>query len=82
VRTNALLLACCLVAAPALAQTQAMRTGTGGAAGQELPATQPVPVGALLAGAAVAGLLGAVIAAHAAHDRGSAATTTLTTTTR
>ena len=83
-RSNALLLACCLFAAPALGQSLAGRTGTGVAAGQEFPAEQPVPTVAVAAGAVAAAILGAVIATHAAHENpaSAASTTTVTTTTR
>ena len=67
-----------LASAPALAQSQAQRTGSGGvAAGQEGPSllANPLTIGALVAGA-----IGVMLVAATADDSPVGTTTTTTTT--
>lgn len=87
-RLFVLLAACVFAAPPALAQSQAAKTGTGGvAAGQDLP-VHVVPLELVIAGGVAAIALGAALAISASDDGGSAAagsaslSTVTTSTTR
>jgi hypothetical protein len=69
-----------LAGTPALGQSQADRTGTGGvAAGQE---GTPLYANPLVLGAIVAGAIGVMLAVAAADDSPVSTTTVTTTTTR